>query len=221
MVDETVLGQLAQAAIVPVLVLERAQDAVPLAEAILAGGLRAIEVTLRTTAALDALIALVDEPTLSELVIGAGTVRTPRQALDVIGRGVRFVVSPGFDQDIVDVCRAHNVAVLPGVATATEIMQANRAGLNAVKFFPAEAMGGLPALEALAAPFFDLTFMPTGGIAPSNVNRYLDHRQVIAVGGSWMVPPTAIGARDWDQISALAAQCASIVAAHREPGAVS
>jgi len=221
MLGKTVLEHLAQSAIVPVVAVGHAQDAVPLAHALVAGGLRAIELTLRTTAALDALAALVDEPTLAELIVGAGTVRTPRQALDAIRAGACFVVSPGLDKDIVDACQAHNVTVLPGVATATEIMQAQRAGLKTVKFFPAEAMGGIHALSALAGPFFDIAFMPTGGITPSNVDSYLDHRQVVAVGGSWMVPAAAIAGRDWDQIAALAAQCASIASAHRRPGSVS
>jgi 2-dehydro-3-deoxyphosphogluconate aldolase / (4S)-4-hydroxy-2-oxoglutarate aldolase len=199
--------------IVPVAVIDDVDAAAPLAEALLAGGIGGAEITLRTPAALGALAVMARYP---GFVAGAGTVLDAWQVAAAADAGARFAVSPGFDPDVVDACQNHSLPVLPGAATATEIQQVRRAGLRACKFFPAEAAGGLRALSALAAPFPDMRFVPTGGLGPGNAGDYLAAPFVLAVGGTWMVPRELLAGRRWDRIRALAAQAAALAA--RWPG---
>lgn len=193
--------QLAAWRVVPVVVVDRASDAVPLVEALAGGGIGCMEVTFRTAAAAEA-IALVAGR--DDVVVGAGTVTSSAQAEVAIGVGARFVVSPGFDDGVAATCRERGVGYLPGVATATEVMRARAAGLDVVKLFPAEAVGGLSMVKALAAPFPDVRFVPTGGVDEARAADYLAHPAVLAVGGSWMVPREAVNAGDWARVRELA-----------------
>ena len=187
--------------VVPVVVLDRAADAAPLTDALVGGGIGCMEITFRTAAAADA-IALVAGR--DDVVVGAGTVTTAAQAVTAIDAGSRFIVSPGFDDGVAVVCRERGVAYLPGVATATEIMRARAAGVAVLKLFPAEAIGGLATLKALAAPFPDVRFVPTGGVDEARAAEYLAHPAVLAVGGSWMAPREAVNAGDWARVKELA-----------------
>ena len=198
---QTLSEVLADLRVVPVVVLDRADDAAPLADALAGGGIGCMEITFRTAAAADA-IALVAGR--DDVVVGAGTVTTAAQAVTAIDAGSRFIVSPGFDEGVAVVCRERGVAYLPGVATATEIMRARAAGVAVLKLFPAEAIGGLATLKALAAPFPDVRFVPTGGVDEARAAEYLAHPAVLAVGGSWMVPRDAVNAGDWARIKELA-----------------
>jgi 2-dehydro-3-deoxyphosphogluconate aldolase/(4S)-4-hydroxy-2-oxoglutarate aldolase len=209
-----VLSRLGGIGVVPVVVLDDADSAGPLADALLAGGLGCAELTLRTPAAERAVSAMASR---AELLVGVGTVFEPEQAERCVGEGARFVVSPGFDDAVVERCQSLGVPVLPGTATATEVLRARRAGLRTVKFFPAETSGGLPGLQALAAPFHDMRFLPTGGIGPANAGGYLRTPAVLAVGGSWMVPRQLVRERRWEEISRLSAAAARTVAELRAP----
>ena len=207
-----VLDRLAVARIVPVIVLNDAADAGPLADALLAGGIDCAEITLRTPAGLAAVQALAHR---DDILVGAGTVLTAMQTDEAVAAGARFVVSPGLGLDVVSRAQQLGVAVLPGVATATELQTAAAAGLGAVKFFPAGALGGLGMLDALAGPFPGIRFMPSGGVTAENAADYLAHPSVFAVGGSWMVPRTLIGAGRFAEITAL---CRRTVDALAVPG---
>jgi 2-dehydro-3-deoxyphosphogluconate aldolase/(4S)-4-hydroxy-2-oxoglutarate aldolase len=187
--------------VMPVVVLDRAADAAPLADALAGGGIGCMEVTFRTSEAAEAIASVAGR---DDVVVGAGTVTSATQAVVAIDAGSRFIVSPGFDDGVAAVCRELGVAYLPGVATATEIMRARAAGLDVLKLFPAEAIGGLSTLKALAAPFPDVRFVPTGGVDDARAAEYLAHPAVLAVGGSWMVPRDALNAGDWARIKELA-----------------
>lgn len=187
--------------VLPVTQLARAADAVPLAETLAAAGVPAVEITFRTSAAADAIAAACRA---GPLVVGAGTVRTVAQASQAIAAGARFVVCPGFSRAVAEHCLAAGVPVIPGVATATEVMAADELGLDVLKFFPAEAIGGVAALRALHGPFPDVRFVPTGGISAQQLPGYLDVPSVLAVGGSWIAPPGLIEAGDWAGIGGLA-----------------
>lgn len=204
-----VLAQLASMRIVPVIVIDDLAAASPLADALVAGGLRCAEVTLRTPDAVQAITRL---SATAGLLVGAGTVLDPDQVSAVVAAGACFVVSPGFDGEVVERCQQLGVPVLPGVATPTDMQQARRAGLTAVKFFPAETLGGVAALTAMSAPFPGMAFVPTGGVTPANVGAYLQHGSVLAVGGSWMASRRLIAARDWQQIGRLSAEAAGLAA---------
>ncbi|MGO4533329.1 bifunctional 4-hydroxy-2-oxoglutarate aldolase/2-dehydro-3-deoxy-phosphogluconate aldolase [Leifsonia sp. 2MCAF36] len=186
--------------ILPVVVIDKAEDAQPLGRALLAGGVRQAEITLRTPEALDALRSMARIP---GLLVGAGTVLDASQAEAVLDAGASFVVSPGLSEDVVAVCERHGVPVVPGVATATELMRARARGLRTVKFFPAEASGGTDALSALASVFPDMRFVPTGGIGAARARDYAALPSVVAVGGSWMVPRAAIAAGDFAAVEEL------------------
>jgi 2-dehydro-3-deoxyphosphogluconate aldolase/(4S)-4-hydroxy-2-oxoglutarate aldolase len=186
--------------LLPVVVLDDVAAAVPLGHAIRAGGLSSIEITLRTPAALEAIAALARE---GDVLVGAGTVLTRDQAERAIDAGARFIVSPGVSATVVSYCLEAGVPVFPGVATPTEIQAALELGVNVVKFFPADILGGLSAIKALAGPFSAVRFVPTGGVTPDNLSGYLRHPSVLAVGGSWMVTRTSITAADWGAITAL------------------
>jgi 2-dehydro-3-deoxyphosphogluconate aldolase / (4S)-4-hydroxy-2-oxoglutarate aldolase len=207
--SDSVLAQLGSIRIVPVIVIDDLAAAHPLADALGAGGLRCAEVTLRTPVALDAISRFAAN---ADVLVGAGTVLDPDQARAAVDAGACFVVSPGFDAEVVRCCQQLGVPVLPGTATPSDIQRARRAGLTTVKFFPAETLGGLTALDAMSAPFPGMTFVPTGGITAGNVASYLRHRAVLAVGGSWMAPRKLVAAGDWQQISRLAAEAARLAA---------
>jgi 2-dehydro-3-deoxyphosphogluconate aldolase/(4S)-4-hydroxy-2-oxoglutarate aldolase len=194
------------APVIPVLTIERIEDAVPLAKALVDGGLPALEITLRTNVALAAIKAIADA--VPDAVPGVGTVTTPEDLSQARAAGARFAVSPGFAPDLVQA--ADQMPFLPGVATASEAMAAQRAGLQYLKFFPAEAMGGRPTLQALAGPFPRLTFCPTGGIGRDNAADYLALKNVRCVGGSWIAPNEAIAAGQWETITGLAREAAAL-----------
>ena len=188
--------------VVPVVVLDHPDQAVPLGEALLAGGINVIEVTLRTDAGLQAIRKL---SALPGLHVGAGSVLVPDQADRVVDAGARFVVSPGLSVDVVERCRTRDVPALPGVATASELMTAVSLGLDEVKFFPAGLLGGPAAIRALAAPFTRIAFMPSGGVKAENMADYLAVPAVPAVSGSWMVEPALLRDGRWDEVTARAA----------------
>jgi 2-dehydro-3-deoxyphosphogluconate aldolase / (4S)-4-hydroxy-2-oxoglutarate aldolase len=193
-----VIGALAADRVLPVVVLSDADRAEPLAEALLAGGLHCAEVTFRTEAAQPAIRALAAR---SELLVGAGTVITVEQVDRAVDAGARFVVSPGFGPAVVRRCQELAVPVFPGVATATEVQMALDAGLDTVKFFPAEQLGGAAMIKALAAPFRSVRFVPTGGVTDANIGGYLALPQVLAAGASWMVAADLVDAGDWAEVT--------------------
>jgi 2-dehydro-3-deoxyphosphogluconate aldolase / (4S)-4-hydroxy-2-oxoglutarate aldolase len=202
-----VLSSLHELRVLPIASLADADQAEALADAVTAGGLPALEVTLRTPAALAALRRLAPR---SDLLLGAGTVTTVAQVREVLEAGARFVVSPGFSAPVVQACLEAGVPVLPGVATATEIQMALDAGLDTVKFFPAVPAGGVAMIKALAAPFSQVRFVPTGGIGPGNVRDFLALPAVLAVGGSWMVDPALLARGDLDGIRRLTAEAVAL-----------
>jgi 2-dehydro-3-deoxyphosphogluconate aldolase/(4S)-4-hydroxy-2-oxoglutarate aldolase len=192
--------------VIPVLKIARAADAAPLARALAKGGLPAIEITLRTLDALDAIrIAAAEVP---EAIIGAGTILSARQFDQAVGAGARFIVSPGTTQELLDAARSSEAPLLPGAITPSEIMAAAEEGYSLLKFFPAEQAGGAAFLKALASPFSAIRFCPTGGIGVANAAAYLALDNVACVGGSWVAPDAAVAAGKWDEIAALARQAA-------------
>ena len=188
--------------VVPVVVLDDLHQALPLGEALLAGGINIVEITLRTDAGLQAIRRLAALP---DLHVGAGSVLVPDQVDQVVEAGARFVVSPGLAVDVVHRCRALDVPPLPGVATASDLMTATALGLDEVKFFPAGLLGGPEAIRALAAPFTRMSFMPSGGVNADNMTDYLAVPAVPAVSGSWMVDPKLLNAGDWPEVTARSA----------------
>jgi 2-dehydro-3-deoxyphosphogluconate aldolase/(4S)-4-hydroxy-2-oxoglutarate aldolase len=186
--------------ILPVLVIDDPQVAEPLGRALLASGIGQVEVTLRTGAALDALRVLAS---IRGLRVGAGTVLSAGQADAAADAGARFLVSPGLSDEVLNAARAAGIPAVPGIATATELMRARSLGLRTVKFFPAEQSGGRAVIAALAAVFPEISFIPTGGIDAARARDYLLHPSVVAVGGSWMVPPEAIASGDIPRVEAL------------------
>ncbi|MFI9796481.1 bifunctional 4-hydroxy-2-oxoglutarate aldolase/2-dehydro-3-deoxy-phosphogluconate aldolase [Streptomyces sp. NPDC052302] len=196
------------APVVPVVVVDDPSDAVPLARALVAGGLRAIEVTLRTPAALDAIRAVADA--VPDAVVGAGTVLTPEQVTRSAEAGARFLVSPGWTDALLDAMRASGVPYLPGVSTASEVVALLERGVRELKFFPAEAAGGTAYLRSLYGPLPQVRFCPTGGIGPASAPDYLALPNVACVGGSWMLPADAVAARDWGRVEALAREAAGL-----------
>lgn len=198
MTDRSTTDRLAELRLIPVVSIEEAENATPLAKALVAGGLPCAEITFRTAAAADA-IALMAQ--LESVLVGAGTVLTVAQARQAVAAGAKFVVSPGIARDVVEWCLEHEVPVFPGVATPTDLMLAVRLGLKVVKLFPAETLGGLKMLKALAAPFPQMRFVPTGGINETNVHTWLEHPKVLACGGSWMVAKSLIASGDFAEIT--------------------
>ncbi|MFG2407038.1 bifunctional 4-hydroxy-2-oxoglutarate aldolase/2-dehydro-3-deoxy-phosphogluconate aldolase [Streptomyces brevispora] len=196
------------APVVPVVVLEDAADAVPLARALVAGGLPAIEVTLRTAAALDAIKAIAAE--VPDAMVGAGTVISVRNVSDTVAAGARFLVSPGWTDALLDAMKASGVPFLPGVSTTSEVVALLERGVTEMKFFPAEAAGGTAYLKALSAPLPQARFCPTGGISLTSAPSYLALPNVGCVGGSWMVPADAVAAGDWARVERLAAEAAAL-----------
>ena len=204
----TALDVVRDAPVIPVIVLHKVEHAVPMARALLAGGIRMLEVTLRTPAALECIAAIARE--VPEAVVGAGTVRSASDARSASHAGARFLVSPGLTAAVAQASRDANLALLPGVATASEIMQAQEAGLQALKFFPALQAGGLAMLKAWQGPFGDVLFCPTGGISTSNAPDFLALANVACVGGSWLVPQEALEQGDWARITTLAQAAAAL-----------
>lgn len=202
------LSTLRAARLVPVVVLDDAADAGPLAAALVAGGLPVAEVTFRTSAAQDSIRAMADR---NDILVGAGTVLTPEQVDLAVAAGATFVVSPGLSRAVVERCHERGVLALPGAVTATEIQAALELGLTTVKFFPAGTSGGAAAVAALAAPFGGVSFVPTGGIGPTNLHEYLALPSVAAVGGSWMVPRATVRAGDFAEITRLTAEAVALV----------
>ncbi|WP_097254985.1 MULTISPECIES: bifunctional 4-hydroxy-2-oxoglutarate aldolase/2-dehydro-3-deoxy-phosphogluconate aldolase [unclassified Streptomyces] len=196
------------APVVPVVVIEDAGDAVPLARALVVGGLPAIEVTLRTPAALDAIRAIADE--VPDAVVGAGTVIAPEQVGACVAAGARFLVSPGWTDALLTAMRASGVPFLPGVSTTSEVVALLERGVREMKFFPAQAAGGTAYLKSLAGPLPQARFCPTGGIGPGTAPEYLSLPNVGCVGGSWMVPADAMAAGDWARIEELARAAAGL-----------
>jgi 2-dehydro-3-deoxyphosphogluconate aldolase/(4S)-4-hydroxy-2-oxoglutarate aldolase len=194
--------------VIPVLVIDDAATAVPLAQALVAGGLGILEITLRTPAALEVIRAIASE--VEEAVVGAGTVLTPAQYRDAERAGARFVVSPGATDAVLSAARASTVPLLPAAATATEVMRLLEQGYRFLKFFPAELAGGPAYLKALASPLPAARFCPTGGIDAARAPEYLNLSNVVCVGGSWVAPAKAVAAGDWQQITRLARAAAAL-----------
>jgi 2-dehydro-3-deoxyphosphogluconate aldolase/(4S)-4-hydroxy-2-oxoglutarate aldolase len=188
--------------VIPVIILDRVEDAVPLARALCDGGVRVLEVTLRTAAALACIEAIAKA--VPEAIVGAGTVRSADDARSASSAGARFAVSPGLTESVVSACASSALPLLPGVATPSEVMRARELGFSFVKLFPASVVGGVSMLKALASPFADVLFCPTGGITVETAPQYLALANVAVVGGSWLTPADAIQRGDWARITQLA-----------------
>jgi 2-dehydro-3-deoxyphosphogluconate aldolase/(4S)-4-hydroxy-2-oxoglutarate aldolase len=207
---DTVEELIALAPVIPVVVVDDVRDAVPLARALAAGGLRAIEITLRTDAALPAIAAIADA--VPEAVVGAGTVVAGHQVAEAREAGARFVVSPGTSPALLDALEAGGLPFLPGAATASDLVGLVEREVGVAKFFPAEAMGGVATVKALAGPFPHMRFCPTGGIDERRAGAYLALPSVACVGGSWMIPGAAVRNADWAAIEAAARAAAALLA---------
>ena len=204
-----VLKQINEIGIIPVVVLEDAKDAKPLAEALCAGGLPCAEVTFRTEAAEECIRIMASE--YPDMLVGAGTVLTTEQVDRAVAAGAKFIVSPGFNPRIVRYCKERGIVVIPGCSNASDIEMALEHEIEVVKFFPAEQSGGLKLIKALSAPYGNITFMATGGINASNVREYLAFRKIIACGGSWMCSSDLIKNGDFEKIKELTAEANAIV----------
>ena len=196
--------------VVPVVVLNDVKDAAPLAKALVEGGLPCAEVTFRTAAAEESIRVMTTE--FPEMFVGAGTVLTIDQVDRAVAAGAKFIVSPGFDPEIVDYCLEKDIPVFPGCITPSEVAQAVKRGLKIVKFFPAEPFGGVKTIKAMAAPYVGLNFMPTGGISAKTLENYLSYDRIIACGGSWMVSGDLVKAGKFDEIKALTEEAVKLVA---------
>ena len=197
----TVMERLAASIVVPVVVLDKVEDAVPTAKAMAAGGVDTMEITFRTACAPEAIKAVAEN--CPEVLVGAGTILNLDQCKLAIEMGAKFIVCPGFSDEIVGYCVANGIPVAPGCVTPTEIMAALKHGLKMVKFFPANVYGGLNAMKNLAAPFVGLKFLPTGGVNAGNIKEYIDAPFIHAVGGSWVCPKAEINAGNWEKITNL------------------
>ena len=204
----TALQVMQDAPVIPVIVLNDVAHAVPLARALVAGGIRMLEVTLRTAQALACMEAIARN--VPEAVLGAGTVRSAADAQSAAAAGARFAVSPGYTSAVGQACRDLGLPLLPGVATGSEIMLCQQDGLTALKFFPALQAGGVAMLKAWGGPFADIRFCPTGGVTPQNAKEFLALPNVVCVGGSWLVPQDALSQGDWSRITRLAAESRSL-----------
>ena len=197
----TVLDRLARSVVVPVVVLDKVEDAVPTAKAMAAGGVDTMEITFRTACAPEAIKAVAEN--CPEVLVGAGTIINLEQCKLAVEMGAKFIVSPGFSEEVVSWCVENGIAVAPGCVTPTEIMGALKYGLTMVKFFPANVYGGLNAMKNLSAPFVGLKFLPTGGVNAANIKEYIDAPFIHAVGGSWVCPKADIAAGNWEKITNL------------------
>jgi 2-dehydro-3-deoxyphosphogluconate aldolase / (4S)-4-hydroxy-2-oxoglutarate aldolase len=208
----TALQVMQDAPVIPVIVLNDVNHAVPMARALAAGGIRMLEVTLRTPMALQCIERIAKE--VPEAIVGAGTVRTPAEAQAAARAGARFAVSPGFTTAVGQACRDHHLPLLPGVATGSEIMMAAEAGYTELKFFPAMQAGGPAMLKAWSGPFFDIKFCPTGGVSPANAKEFLSLPNVVCVGGSWLTPLELLAQGQWTKITELAKQAITLKSLH-------
>lgn len=206
---EAAIKRFSEVGIIPVVVLNDAKDAEPLGQALMEGGLPAAEVTFRTDAAEESIRIMAEK--FPDMLVGAGTVLTIDQAERAVAAGAKFIVSPGFDPEIVQFCLDRDIPVCPGVQTPSEVIQAYKFGLDHVKFFPAENSGGLAMIKAVGAAFPNMKFMPTGGISASNVTEYLENSKIFCCGGSWMVKGEMIKAGEFDKIKEKVAEAAAIV----------
>lgn len=194
--------------VIPVIVLHRVEDAIPVAQALVDGGVKVLEVTMRTPVALRCIEEIARA--VPQAIVGAGTVRSAADAHAALAAGARFAVSPGYTEAVGSACRDIGLPLLPGVASASELMAAMDGGYSFVKFFPAAAAGGLPMLKALAGPFPEVSFCPTGGITPQNASEFLALAQVKVCGGTWLTPQEAVQAQDWARITRLARETAAL-----------
>ena len=204
-----VLKRLAQSGVVPVVVLEDAKDAVPTAKAMLAGGIDVMEITFRTAAAADSIKAVAQE--CPDMVVGAGTVINLEQCKLAVECGAKFIVAPGFDEEVVRWCVERSVPITPGCVTPSEIMAAMKLGLTVVKFFPAGVYGGLSAMKALSGPFGGIKFIPTGGVNSHNIGEFIAAPFIHAVGGSWVCPKADIAAGNFEKITTLCKQARAAI----------
>ena len=204
-----VLQLMKKSGVIPVVILDDTAKALPTANALLAGGVSVMEITFRTAAVADSIKAVSEN--CPEMLVGAGTVVTLDQCKQALECGAKFIVSPGFDPEVVSWCVERNVPITPGCVTPTEIMAAMKLGLNVVKFFPAGVYGGLKAMKALSAPFGSVRFIPTGGVDAKNLKEYLEAPFVHAVGGSWLCPKKEIAAGNFDAVTALCREASEIV----------
>ena len=204
-----ILEAMRRTAVIPVVVLDDAKNAIPTAKALLTGGVNVMEITFRTAAAADSIKAVAEN--CPEMLVGAGTVVTLDQCKQALECGAKFIVSPGFDPEVVNWCAERNVPITPGCVTPTEIMAAMKLGLNVVKFFPAGVYGGLKAMKALSAPFGGVKFIPTGGVDAKNLKEYQEAPFVHAVGGSWLCPKNEIAAGNFDAVTTLCREASAIV----------
>ncbi|RLB72678.1 MAG: 2-dehydro-3-deoxyphosphogluconate aldolase [Deltaproteobacteria bacterium] len=203
------LDKVFQHQIIPVIAIQEAELASPLAEALVEGGLPCAEITFRTAAAKSVIKTMADR---GDMLVGAGTVLTIAQAQEAVDVGATFIISPGFNPKVVEYCLAKSIPVIPGIATPTEIQQAIEFGLEMVKFFPAEAFGGLNTLKAISAPFNKMKFIPTGGINTDNICDYLNYPKVVAAGGSWMARTSMISNKQFEDIARLTSEAVALVA---------
>ncbi|MEY2946722.1 MAG: bifunctional 4-hydroxy-2-oxoglutarate aldolase/2-dehydro-3-deoxy-phosphogluconate aldolase [Limnohabitans sp.] len=204
----TALQVMQDAPVIPVIVLNDVAHAVPMARALVAGGIRMLEVTLRTPQALACMEAIAKE--VPDAVVGAGTVRSAADAKAAANAGAKFAVSPGYTSAVGQACRDQGLSLLPGVATGSEIMMAQEDGYTELKFFPAMQAGGPAMLKAWGGPFFDVRFCPTGGVTPQNASEFLSLSNVACVGGSWLVPADALAKGDWSRIEQLAREACQL-----------
>lgn len=204
-----ILEELSEYGVVPVVVLNRTEDAAPLAKALCEGGLKCAEVTFRTDAAEESIKIMTKA--YPDMLVGAGTVLTIDQVDRAVAAGAKFIVSPGFDPEIVDYCISKNIVVVPGCITPSEVAQGVKRGLEVLKFFPAEQAGGVAMLKAMAAPYTSVKFMPTGGISAKNLADYLAFSKIVAVGGSWMVKADLINAGDFEKITEMTKEAVELV----------
>lgn len=211
---KTIEEQFYDLGVVPVVVLNKAEDALPLAKALIKGGLPCAEVTFRTEEAEESIRRM--SQSFPEMLVGAGTVLTLEQVKRAVNAGAKFIVSPGLDLEIVDYCMEHKIPVFPGCITPSEVAQAVKRGIKIVKFFPAEQAGGIAMIKAMSAPYRAVRFMPTGGISVNNLKDYLSFDRVICCGGSWMVKEELMEAGDFDKIESLAKKAAELAKSIRE-----
>ncbi len=205
---ENMINQIAELGVVPVVVLEDAENAEPLAKALCEGGLPCAEVTFRTAAAEESIRRMSEA--YPEMLVGAGTVLTTEQVDRAAAAGAKFIVSPGFDPEIVDYCLEKQIPVFPGCVTPSEVAQAVKRGLKVVKFFPAAQFGGVSTIKALAAPYVGLKFMPTGGVSAANLKEFLECKSIVACGGSWMVKGDLVKAGEFDKIRELTSEAVAL-----------
>jgi len=194
--------------VIPVIVIDELSNAVPLAQALVAGGVRVLEITLRTTAGLEAIEAIARD--VPEAIVGVGTITRPHEFAQAHGAGARFAVTPGLTAPLIEAARASALPLLPGVMTPSEVIAAKAAGYSQVKLFPAQQAGGVAMLSALGGPFSDIVFCPTGGVTAATAPDFLALPNVACVGGSWLTPKDAVSSHDWNRITVLAREAASL-----------